>query len=459
MSLSIFEEGDCMVTRRTNRVRTRKSLSREVLHVVLLILSALGPLPACAAPENAADAGLRRESLAAPFYLTTGMVLNELGQIAGRGQYSPAGSGAFFWSDGVLTDLGISRGISEIFDINNKGMVVGYDEFSDEAGLRLRPFLWDNGILTDLGSNGTNGIAFAVNEAGAVALAFGESDGPHAFLWERGALTELGVGIPGDLNERGQVVGLSTDGGGHAVLWDHGLVTDLTPDFDVQYYEPPLIQINNRGQVIIPGGRKLDGTLVPAFLWEQGTLTNLGSLGGDETWPKDINEQGQVVGASRTAAGEIHAFFWERGVMTDLGKSGEHSEAEAINERGQVAVRIPFSPGGAFIWERGVRTDLVDQDGRPVYSQGPLAINNHGEVMGSWGHAYLWERGHLTYVVDFEAAASTEPASTPPLASIVRPEREGAPRSELVRGNVRPFLGAPSPVPVQRNQMTFLGRK
>lgn len=55
-----------------------------------------------------------------------------------------------------------------------------------------------------------------------------------------------------------------------------------------------------------------------------------------------INNRGQVVGSSGTATAtgnETHAFLWDHGTITDLGRlpEGNASEAFSINNRGQVA--------------------------------------------------------------------------------------------------------------------------
>jgi len=49
------------------------------------------------------------------------------------------------------------------------------------------------------------------------------------------------------------------------------------------------------------------------------TITDLGTLGGSFSEAHDVNERGQVVGESTTASGEFHAFLWEKGTMIDLG--------------------------------------------------------------------------------------------------------------------------------------------
>ena len=58
------------------------------------------------------------------------------------------------------------------------------------------------------------------------------------------------------------------------------------------------------------------------FVWQDGKMTDLGTLGGRSSRPRAINERGQVVGESVTASGETHPFLWQNGKMTDLGTLG-----------------------------------------------------------------------------------------------------------------------------------------
>ena len=91
--------------------------------------------------------------------------------------------------------------------------------------------------------------------------------------------------------------------------------------------------INERGQVV--GSNTIGSGESRAFLWQNGVLTDLGTLGGPSigSTANAINNQGQVVGASGTSTGELHAFLWQDGIMTDLGVlSGTFSSAQSINE-------------------------------------------------------------------------------------------------------------------------------
>ncbi len=74
----------------------------------------------------------------------------------------------------------------------------------------------------------------------------------------------------------------------------------------------------------------------------QYAITPLGTLGGDESYANDINDQGKIVGQSKTSQGIKHAFISSivngTRVITDIGSSEEgESGANAINNNGQVA--------------------------------------------------------------------------------------------------------------------------
>ncbi|NIN63843.1 MAG: hypothetical protein GTO63_03840, partial [Anaerolineae bacterium] len=67
-------------------------------------------------------------------------------------------------------------------------------------------------------------------------------------------------------------------------------------------------------------------------------IIDLGTLGGDASFAREINELGQAIGDSQTVTGEWHAFLWTaEGGMMDLGTlGGDRSSVVAINDLGQV---------------------------------------------------------------------------------------------------------------------------
>lgn len=105
------------------------------------------------------------------------------------------------------------------------------------------------------------------------------------------------------------------------------------------------VAIDSAGYGISVSGKvcgyvKAGGGSEVAFLWDSITgMTDLGTLGGDQSYAMAINEiANQVVGYSTTAEDKMHAFLWDDGVIEDLGtlEGGQESEAYCINDSGQV---------------------------------------------------------------------------------------------------------------------------
>jgi probable HAF family extracellular repeat protein len=100
--------------------------------------------------------------------------------------------------------------------------------------------------------------------------------------------------------------------------------------------------INDNGLAVgYSGNCGVFGVPLHALLWQNGTATDLGNLGGTmNNLATDINNQGQVVGQSDLSGDTtFHAFLWQNGgPMADLGTlPGDFSSfAAAINSKGQV---------------------------------------------------------------------------------------------------------------------------
>jgi probable HAF family extracellular repeat protein len=234
---------------------------------------------------------------------------------------------AFLWQHGVMIDLlGEQYSYSWANDINPAGQVVGR---TDRGA-----FLWQHGVTRYLPMYD----AVAINAGGAV-VGYGALG---ARVWKNGVVTEIGpigensCGRVSDINPRGQVVGshLVRDFGDefwcHGFLWDNGQLTDLgTLGGD----RSAAMAINPAGQVV---GYSEGGLVSPeAFLWQNGVMNGLGTLGGGESYAYAITPGGEVLGESSSVSGELHAFLWKNGVMTDLGFSGGPF-ALHISSKGQI---------------------------------------------------------------------------------------------------------------------------
>lgn len=306
-----------------------------------------------------------------------------------------------------ITDLGTFGHSSSAKAINSHGQILGT---ADDAVDIPHVVVWHNGNVTDLGSVSSTFDPMDINDQGDIV---GNSYATnHAVLWERGTVTDLGT-LGGSwsqayaMNNKGQITGASarSDGRTRAFLWQDGVMTDLGTlgdDYSAGY------AISEDGQV---AGQSI--TIVPLrsrpFLWKKGpkgkpgTMIDLGTLGsGEYATANGVNNKGQVVGWSITTGvdGPQHAFFWDNGKMTDLGTLGrDPSRATAINDDGQVVgvsrTVIGFSVHfHGFIWAKGT-SGLIDLGTGSDLSSWANDINSRGQVVGistSGGasHAVLW---------------------------------------------------------------------
>ncbi len=333
--------------------------------------------------------------------------------------------------------------------LNNSGEVASYADTAlpDPNAPNFCPgpdcflahaFRWKDGVITDLGAlfSGMNDSAGgSINSRGWVT---GQSENGiidpvlgspefRAVLWKGNEIIDLGtlgghsfvIGI--HVNDSGQVVGISDNGVvdpfsifGIGVqlrtfLWQNGEIQDIGslggPD------TIPGASCSGQPHDVVVGASYTSFTpnastgipTIDPFLWKSGKMTDLGSLGGTlSVGAQCANNRGQIIGQSNLAGDAMsHAFFWEEGVMTDLGTlDGDNSEAIWLNDAG-VVVGSADLPGSqihhAVYWSNGKIHDLGAVDG-DLCSRS-LGLNARGQVVGKSTdcfnalHAFVWEEG------------------------------------------------------------------
>jgi probable HAF family extracellular repeat protein len=308
---------------------------------------------------------------------------------------------------------------------------------------------WKDGVVTDLGALpvNNNSAAGSINARGwAAGLSQSAVTDPilgvpatHAVLWKQDQIIDLGT-LPGGfeslgiyVNNAGQVIGFSTistapDPIGfigfptHTFIWKNGEKLDIgTLGGDDTF---PGASCSNPPPGTVVGGSSTSVVLNPntglptvdPFLWHNGKMVDLGTLGGTNGFAQCVNNRLQVIGQSSVAANPAacdfpvlasvgpgcHAFFWEDGAMTDLGTlGGDNSEAIWLNDKAVVVGSADLAgPSGtqthdAVVWINGKIHDLGTVPG-DACSRG-RGLNVRGQVVGgssdchNFLHAFLWE--------------------------------------------------------------------
>lgn len=294
----------------------------------------------------------------------------------------------------AIIDLGGQEFETWSTGINDSGDVVGIraPDLNELTG--MRGLWWTKGRQIELPPlpGDIASRANQINNRGQVVGASLRSDGnPEPVLWENGRPRSLGL-PPGavsgqalDTNDRGEIVGVyqlndSWTGEQRSFIWRDGVISDLLPlppgSFSAAW------GINNRGEVVGQAFGTVDGrTIAGAYVWTNGTIRSLGSLGGQpgNTMAFAINERGEITGQSQTASEEYHAFLWRRGTIIDIGTlpGGGNSVGLDINNRGDIVGQA--DPGRGFIWRNGTMIDLgvLGAD----FSRAE-AINERGDIAG-----------------------------------------------------------------------------
>ena len=201
-----------------------------------------------------------------------------------------------------------------------------------------------------------------------------------------GTINSNGYSVAQAVNANGQVTGASGTTNtisSVAFLYSNGSLTSLGTLGGTSGIGNA---INRLGQVAGYSQNSV-GTYRGFFTTSGETLVDIGDLGGGSAVAYGINDKGQVVGSAVTASGDNHPFLYTNGKMTDLGTLGSPTgsdwwnSAQAVNNSGVVTGTSYDAHGNffSFMWKGGKMTKMGTLGG--AWSQG-AAINNKGQIAG-----------------------------------------------------------------------------
>src|SRR5271157_5380314 len=257
--------------------------------------------------------------------------------------------------------------------------------------------------VVDLGTlGGTFGLAFGINDKGrvdGVANLSGDA-AQHAFVYANGVMTDLGtLGGPNSLAYEGPSEALQAVGLAETSMLD-------------------------------PNGEDFcgygDNLICLAFSWQNGVMTPLDTLGGNNAQGGGINDRGQIAGFAENSAPDPNCpapqvlqfkpVVWNNGHIQVLptypgdqegGVFWINNKGEMVGASGACAAfdqryGLPLAPKHALLWRKGLPPiDLGNLGGK--INNAAFAINDNEQVVGTsdlpgdnYQHAFLWQKGKMS---------------------------------------------------------------
>ena len=260
--------------------------------------------------------------------------------------------------------------------------------------------------------DGPSSDTTSINEVGEITGYSDVGGGAyyHAVAWDRNGIpTDVGamgfrLSVASDVNELGEVVGWTGDNGitdQQAFLWRNGellLLGTLGGEESEAYAINDLSQVVGVAEAVVGGG---------GFLWENGKMTALPTLGQSGQGARDINESSQIVGSSIDVEGRERAVIWDGGGISALPSlhTGD-TVALAINNRSQIVgqSKSRFEKWHAVAWTDGKIFDLHRSELGP--HSAAFGLNDVGQVVGwvgqqpSGARAFVWDQANGMQTLD-----------------------------------------------------------
>jgi probable HAF family extracellular repeat protein len=289
----------------------------------------------------------------------------------------------------TVTELSASDGrpLVEAFQVNERGQVTATLADDGVTGTGATVVVWEDGATTQVTPPDLRARPADISETGQVVgrRADDAVGGPWPFSWAAGRWSQLTPdqrpGSARAVNDRGQVLGhwYERGSGGQRVsrtgVWQDGRLTVAPTSVMGDGNE---VDIDDSGRALVELWSSHAG------VWQVGGgVTDLGTLGGEWSVGGGINRWGHVAGVSLDASGDARAFLWRDGRMEDLGSLGGpfNSSLRGINDHDEIIGTLEKPTGSmAFVWRDGRMIELGTLGGSTSV---PLDINNAGQIVGS----------------------------------------------------------------------------
>ncbi len=336
--------------------------------------------------------------------VTWGHGLNESGAVVGH-YWCPVWNfqETFLWTpEGGFTTLQRPPGVESASanDISDAGMIVGTYLLTGDG---YRGFVYWEGEyleLEPLGGGAWSG-ASAISELGEVVGSrsiFQDISPFNAFVWSaESRFNDLGVmtgpnSAAQDISEHGEVVGWTgvDPANSTAFVWDRGTLLNLGPipggcTSTANGVSPHAGYVAGSGLMQVEG----ESSASRAYLWRRDQfLAVIPPLPGYETsGAGDVNDAGQVVGHCTGNPNSEKGFLWDSGTTFDLNdlmaaKMGvEIERAVTINNTGQI-LAVGDSPTGLFVTVLLTPIDLPPGD---VDLDCAVGVNDLLSMLADWG--------------------------------------------------------------------------